>query len=232
MKNNKLYEKFTPVDVLAASIEVFNIQGFIRSGNGYSVRNEETGGYTEVRDNKTAVMAMLADGYIPSEDSTAHALEVINNLNGRLMIKKITNTVNKFEEGLIRAVSEPVTNYHLSIIASIPNSLLVDKKREAFTDRMDTLKHHSQHYGVKGRRYDLTVEVLDVKFIQSTSVYMIISLAEGRDIIKFWWRDQPDISDIIDGRRVSIRGTVTNQELNKFNGAKETMLNRVAIKHI
>jgi hypothetical protein len=231
-KNSKLFENYTHVDVMAAAIQVFNTQGFIRSGTGYSVRDPESGNYTDVKDNKSAVMELLMAGYSPSENDISAAQEVINNLNGKLMLKKMTNTLNTFEQGLVKAISEPLTNFHLSIIASIPNSVVIDKKREKFNDRIALLKNHSQHYGVKQRRYDLILEILDVKYIQSTSVYIITGLTDDRDIIKFWWRDQPDISDIIDGCVVNVRGTVINHELNKFNGAKETMLNRVSIKKI
>jgi len=81
----------------------------------------------------------------------------------------------------------------------------------------------------KGTRYDIDVDVLDVKYIQSSDVFMITTVYNKENIIKFWWREQPDISDIINEKTISIRGTVKAHELSKFSGAKETLINRVKI---
>ena len=97
---------------------------------------------------------------------------------------------------------------------------------------MAQLKHSSQFFGNKGTRYDINVQIIDVKYIQTSSVYMITGVYAGKDIIKFWWRDQPDLSDIITGKTVRIRGTVNKHENSKYTGAKETMLNRVKISTI
>jgi len=91
------------------------------------------------------------------------------------------------------------------------------------------LKHISQFVGKKGARYDIEVDVIDVKFIQSSDVYMITAVSDNRDIVKFWWREQPDLTDIIEGKTISIRGTVNKQEISKYSQAKETLFNRVKL---
>ena len=105
-------------------------------------------------------------------------------------------------------------------------------KRESVNDKMAQLKHSSNYFGNKGTRYNISINILDVKFIQTSSVYMITGIYAGKDIIKFWWRDQPDLSDIITGKTISIRGTVNKHENSKYTNAKETMLNRVKIINI
>jgi hypothetical protein len=144
-------------------------------------------------------------------------------------MKKLGGNLSNFEDGLIKAIEGEVSNFHVSIIASIPNSILIDIKRQALSDRMSTLKHTSQYVGKKGIRLDINVDVLDVKFIQSSDVYMITAVADKRDIIKFWWREQPDLTDIIEGKTISIRGTVNKQEISKYSEAKETLFNRVKL---
>ena len=91
------------------------------------------------------------------------------------------------------------------------------------------MRFDSEYFGEVKQRYDIEVEVMDVKFIQSSAVYMITTVYNKKDIIKFWWRDQPDLTDIIDGRVINIRGTVNRHEVGKYTQAKETMLNRVKI---
>ena len=105
----------------------------------------------------------------------------------------------------------------------------VDIKRKKITDRIESVRFDSEFIGELRKRYDLTIEVLDVKFIQSTGVYMITGLHKNKNIIKFWWRDQPDISDLINGKTVTLRGTVNKHEDSKYSNAKETMFNRVKI---
>ena len=60
---------------------------------------------------------------------------------------------------------------------------------------------------------------------------MITGVYAGKDFIKFWWRDSTDVSDIITGKTVGIRGTVNKHE-NSYTGAKETMLNPVKIQKL
>jgi hypothetical protein len=42
------------------------------------------------------------------------------------MVKKLGGTLSNFEDGLIQALEHNVTNFHISIIASIPNSVAID----------------------------------------------------------------------------------------------------------
>ena len=97
---------------------------------------------------------------------------------------------------------------------------------------MTSLKHSSQYFGTKKKRYDMNVQVLDVKYIQTSDIYMITTIYAKKDIIKFWWRDQPDISDIIADKTIKIRATINKHELSKYSNAKETMVNRVKLLEI
>jgi hypothetical protein len=149
------------------------------------------------------------------------------------MIKKMTNNLNSFEANVVKSLSEAnVNKFTVSIIASLPHSVNIDKKREEVEDKLSSLKHSSQYFGDRGKRYDLSVEVMDVKFIQTSNIYMITTVYAKKDLIKFWWRDQPDISSIINGRNIKIRATVNKHELSKYTNAKETMVNRVKILEI
>ena len=114
-------------------------------------------------------------------------------------------------------------------MASIPNMDLIDVKRQAIADRLEKVRFTSKHFGDVKHRYDLSVDVVDCKFIQKSGVYMITTLYNNTDIIKFWWRDQPDLSDIISDATIQIRGTVNKHEVGRFTHAQETFMNRVKI---
>ena len=224
----------TVADVMCAAVLVYKDQGFVRSGQGYIDTSPEDGNSIEVRDNKTCIIDILEDPKMSfTEEESKHANDLIDSINGKLMIKKMTNNLNNFEQNVAKALSDPqVNNFAVSIIASLPHSVEIDKKREIVEDKMSALKHSSMYFGTRGKRYDVDVEVLDVKFIQTSDIYMITTVYANKDIIKFWWRDQPDISDIINGKTIKIRGTVNKHELSKYSNAKETMVNRVKILEI
>lgn len=224
----------TVVDIMCAAVQVYNKQGFIRSGAGYTDTDTESGDPIIVEDNKTKIVDIIED---PNMSFTAEEQKEANNLidsiNGKLMLKKMTNNLNNFEQNVAKALAEPnVNKFAISIIASLPHSVAIDKKREIVEDKMSSLKHSSQYFGQRGKRYDISVKVLDVKYIQTNDIYMITTIYADKDIIKFWWRDQPDISDIISDKTIKIRGTVNKHELSKYSNAKETMINRVKILKI
>lgn len=228
---------YTPAEVLAIAFEVFETQGFIKSGYGYKQptdERDEEGNvvYEQVKDNKSVILETIKGSdtkYISDEKYINQANKEIDRINGKMMMKKLGGNLNNFEASLIKAIEEVPTNFNVSIIASIPNSAKIDAKREALNDRMAQLKHTSDYVGKKGTRYDIDIDVIDVKFIQTSDVYMITGVLDNKDIVKFWWREQPDLTDIIEGKTVTIRGTVKTQEISKYSNAKETLFNRVKL---
>jgi len=230
MTRKTAYPNSTVVDVMCAAVAVHNEQGFIRSGQGYTDHNPDSGESIVIRDNKTVIIDYLSKQQTFNEEQHAEASKLLDNINGKLMIKKMTNSLNNFEQSVATVLNEAdISNFAVSIIASLPHSISIDKKREIIEDKMSSLKHSSMYFGDKGKRYNINVEIMDVKFIQSSSIYMITAIYAKKDIIKFWWRDQPDISDIINGKTIQIQATVNKHELSKYTNAKETMVNRVKI---
>jgi hypothetical protein len=227
------WPSITIVDVMCAAKQVHDTQGFVRSGQGYKDHTDPDNPI-EVVDNKTRIIDIIEDPKMFfTEQQISEANELISHINGKLMIKKMTNNLNNFESNVVNALSNPnVDKFAVSIIASLPHSVSIDKKREEVEDKLSTLKHSSQYFGVKGKRYDINVDVMDVKFIQSSNIYMITTVYAKKDLVKFWWRDQPDISNIISNKSIKIRGTVNKHELSKYTNAKETMINRVKILEI
>jgi len=224
-----MFDNYTVLDALAFSIEIHEQQGFVKSGHG-TVRIADDG-ETEIRifDNKTCILEKIKSGKIPESKYMDQAKEMLDRINGKLMLKKLTSSSNSFENSLIKALNEDLNKFAVSLIASMPNSIVIDQKREALNDKMSKIKHTSEFYGKKGTRYDINVNVLDVKYIQSNDVYMVTCIHKQSDIIKFWWREQPDISDLINGKELLIKATVKTHEQSKYSGAKETLVNRVKI---
>lgn len=223
--------EYNPVQALAIALGVYKKYGFVRSGEGYNVYDSE-GKFTHtVSDTKTQVMDAMKAGEQPSAELIAEAEIIKDKFEAKFMMKKFGNGLTDFENSVAKAFAagNSLTSFQIAIIASIPNMNKIDEKRTAVENRIDEVRFKSEHFGQLRHRYDLEVEVLDCKFIQNSGVYMITSIHAGKDIVKFWWRDQPDINDIIEGKTIRIRGTVNRHETGKFTQAKETMFNRVKI---
>lgn len=223
--------EYNPVQTLAIALSVYDKHGFVRSGEGYNVYDSE-GNYTHtVEDTKTQVMNAMKAGEQPSAEYLAQAEQVKDKFEAKFMMKKFGAGLTDFEHNVAKAFAagNSLTSFQVAIIASIPNMNKIDEKRKMVEDRIEEVRFKSEHFGEVRHRYDLEVEVLDCKFIQNSGVYMITTIHAGKDIVKFWWRDQPDVSDIIEGKTIRIRGTVNRHENGKYTQAKETMFNRVKI---
>jgi len=220
-----LYAAYTPVQVLALSLDIYNRLGFVRSNEGYWNADDEF-----VNDSKTELNTALAAQKQPTTDQLNEAQAISDKFNGRFMMKKLTDSINSFEQGVADSLDadKEFTPFQIAIIASIPNMNQVDLKRQEVADRLEQVQFKSKHFGELKSRYDIEVEIVDCKFIQRTGVYIITSLLDD-NIIKFWWRDQPDINDIIKGRKLRIRATVNKHEYGRFTKTQETMVNRVKI---
>ena len=229
-KKSKIISGYNPQEVLALGVQTYNTQGFIRSGDGYIKVDPTTGeDSVEVKDNKSLILDMIADNIRPSQEDMQEAQVIMDKFSGKFMLKKLQGSLTRFETSVSEAFTNDLTNFTVAVIASIPHMNVIDKVRQTITDKIEELRFKSDYFGEVRTRYDLSVEIIDVMFIQTSGVYMITSVYNDTDIIKFWWRDQPDISDIINGKTVTIRGTVLKHEHSKYSKAKETMLNRVKI---
>ncbi len=226
-KNNKKFVDYSATDITALALQVYRKQGFIRSGEGYTKVDGTK--KTVIEDNKTVINALVENGS-RAESLMPDAKVIIDKFNGKLMMKKFGGDLKSFEKGLADALNAPeLSNFHVSVLASLPHMHNIDRKRAEVEDRYEKLRATSKFFGEARKRYDVEVEVIDVKFIQSSNVYMITTVHNQEDVIKFWWRDQPDLSDILDGKVIKIRGTVNKHEISKYTRCKETMFNRVKV---
>ena len=228
-KVNKHLENYTPTQVVAFAIEEYENQGFIRSNEGYTVYDDDGNATGRIDDNKTVILNRMIKSEVPNESYLEQATALVEKFNGKLMVKKLTGKLTNFEKGVTDSFVKPLSNFSVAVIASIPHMNEVDKKRSIIEDRLELLKFKSEYFAEPKTRHEIEVEVLDVKYIQSSNIYMITAVHNDKDVLKFWWRDQPDLSDIIDGKMIKIRGTVNKHEIGKYSGCMETMLNRVKI---
>jgi len=103
-KHKTPWPSITVVDVMAAAIQVHESQGFIRSGQGY-IDHEDPENPVTIEDNKTKIVDIIEDPkMLFTQDQYEKANELINTINGKLMIKKMTNNLNSFEANVVSSL--------------------------------------------------------------------------------------------------------------------------------
>ena len=215
---------------LQLSVYVDNQQGFIKSGFGFydSDRGEET------KDKKTAIFQYM-NGTVDMPEITdqqkERAVEIREYFKGTLVAKKLMGTLNSFEDGVIKSIGNNETNsFGVSVIASLPNSLRISKKRDDLDNWFDDLRDKSEFIGKRGERLRFGVYVRDVKFIAKYGIHLVTCVDKEENIVKFFFSKEPDIAGLLEGRNVILTGKVKQHDVSKFSQCKETVINYVRVE--
>lgn len=228
MKNSETV--YNVDQALQLSVYVDDQQGFIKSGFGFydSDRGEET------KDNKTAIFQYM-NGIVDMPEITdqqkERAVEIREYFKGTLVAKKLMGTLNSFEDGVTKSIGNNETNsFGVSVIASLPNSLRISKKRDDLDNWFDDLRDKSEFIGKRGERLRFGVYVRDVKFIAKYGIHLVTCVDKDDNIVKFFFSKEPDIAGLLEGRNVILTGKVKQHDISKFSQCKETVINYVRVE--
>jgi len=215
---------------LSLSVYVDDQQGFIKSGYGWydSDKGQET------KDNKTVIFHYM-NGTVDMPEITdkqkERAIEIREYFKGSLVAKKLMGTLNNFEDGVIKSIGTDETNsFGISVIASLPNSLRIAKKRDDLDNWFDELRDKSEFIGKRGERLRFGVYVRDVKFIAKYGIHLVTCVDKDENIVKFFFSKEPDIAGLLEGRNVILTGKVKQHDVSKFSQCKETVINYVRVE--
>ncbi len=229
--------------VMQYAVAVTDYQGFISSGNGWYDHETES----RHHDNKTVIGFML-DGNKAKDQHAKACLELIENnftsINDRakeiiehfqqsLTFKKLSSTLNGFEERVASFImNDKVDRFGVSVIASLPKSYGVDQKREEFSDLMAKYKRTSEYVGKISSRVSLDLNVIDIKYLRNFGNFIVTTVYDDKHIVKFFWNKDPDLTKVMDGKVISINARIKGHEISKYTNCKETMLNYMKIEEI
>jgi len=215
---------------LSLSVYVDDQQGFIKSGYGWydSDKGQET------KDNKTVIFHYM-NGTVDMPEITdkqkERAIEIREYFKGSLVAKKLMGTLNNFEDGVIKSIGTDETNsFGISVIASLPNSLRIAKKRDDLDNWFDELRDKSEFIGKRGERLRFGVYVRDVKFIAKYGIHLVTCVDKDENIVKFFFSKEPDIAGLLEGRNVILTGKVKQHDVSKFSQCNETVINYVRVE--
>lgn len=225
-------KKFDIMEVLTLAIAIDDAQGFIKSGYGYYDHLNET----EVLDNKSAISRILnnypeAPVIEVTDEHRTRAQELKDYFDGVIVMKKLTGSVNGFEDSVGKIINgDTVDNYGVSVLASLPNSLRIQKQREDMDEFYDEKRPLSEYVGTPGKRSQFNLFIKDVKYIAKYNIHLVSCVEGENNLVKFFWNKDPDISDMIVGKIMTVTGFVKEQSISKFSKCKETVINRVKIQ--
>lgn len=228
----KTYE-WNVKQALELAVYVDDAQGFVKSGFGHYDREKEK----KVYDNKTAIFNYMSgvDGFeMPkiTEDVAARAREIREHFRNTLVGKKLMNSLNNFENSVIKAISNEATDaFGLSVIASLPNSFRVAEKRQALDDWFDSMRSKSDFIATVGERIRFAATVKDVKFIVKYGIHLVTCEDENENIVKFFFSKEPDIAGLLENKSVILTGKIKQHDVSKFSQCKETVINYVRVEN-
>lgn len=224
-------KRFEIMEVLTLAIAVDEAQGFIKSGYGYYDHENEK----EVLDNKTTISRVLnnypdAPQIKITDEHRQRAQELKDYFDGVIVMKKLTGDVNGFEDSVGKIINgNEVDNYGVSVLASLPNSLRIQKQRDDMDEFYDNLRNVSEYVGSTGKRSRFKLFIKDVKYIAKYNIHLVTCVEGEQNLVKFFWNKDPDVSDLIVGKTMTVTGFVKEQSISKFSKCKETVINRVKI---
>lgn len=222
--------QYNTEQVLQLAVVTDKAQGFIKSGYGYYDFENDTNVY----DNKSCIMRYIT-GDVAWPEITDEVNEVVSDIKdsfrNELIAKKLSGTLNNFEDSVLKSLSEATTDsFGISIIASLPNSLRVQKQRQGLSDWFDDMRDKSEFVGKIGERVKMNVQVKDVKYIAKFGIHLVTCVTDNDNIVKFFFNKEPDIAGILEGRSVKLTGKVKTHDVSKFSDCKETVFNYVKIE--
>jgi len=224
-------KRFEIMEVLTLAIAVDETQGFIKSGYGYYDHENEK----EILDNKTTISRVLnnypdAPQIKITDEHRQRAQELKDYFDGVIVMKKLTGDVNGFEDSVGKIINgNEVDNYGVSVLASLPNSLRIQKQRDDMDEFYDNLRNVSEYVGSTGKRSRFKLFIKDVKYIAKYNIHLVTCVEGEQNLVKFFWNKDPDVSDLIVGKTMTVTGFVKEQSISKFSKCKETVINRVKI---
>ena len=228
--------EFLTLDVIATAIAVDNKQGFVRSGQGYT-KIHDNGSEEIIKDNKTVVLHSLlnkeGEGIKPTTSDKEAAVHLVDDVTGRLTMKKLGSNLNEFENALMENITaESVGVYGVALIASIPNTQKHQTKRDTVKDKLDNLISSSEVVGKMSTRSMFTLDIIDITFVKKMGIFMVTGLENKKNVVKFWFSKDPDITGILEGKTVNLTGFVKSQGKSKYSNCQETIINRVKVVEV
>ncbi len=158
-------------------------------------------------------------------DIIAQAEEIRHTLKA-FSFKAIERPLTNFETQVLGIVNSDTVNHKdLGRIASFPNVYERKISQEEWEDREADLAKDSTWVGVPMTKDEFDITIENIRYLSRTDSYLICAQEQG-NIIKFF-TDGNKLDGRAEGDTCKIACWVKKQEVSKYHGGQETMVNRV-----
>ena len=146
-----------------------------------------------------------------------------------LLFKQLSGEMSDFNKKILKLVNEeqvPINEFGL--VASLPKAFYNAKKWDKAAEVERDLADVSDYVGTQGKRCNFDLEVVSTRYIPTHDCTIVTCIDEDKNVVKFFTHDFAKDSE--PGDKFEIAGFVKSHEVSKYNGGKETMINRVKLR--
>ncbi len=217
---SKVESRFDTKIALAVANAIYRKKGYVKTTEA---------DYGDRKSNKSLVLEELAKEnpkYAKKDVSVAD--EIIEHYQG-LLLFRLGDQQNNFQEAVLSCIAnETIRARDIGILASLPHTYTTTIDKEARKEKEEKMASKSSFVGdVKKRNiFDVVVEM--VKPLPHKGLY-IVSFMKGDNILKHFTPNNPEDDGIVVGANLQISAYVKDHQVNKYNGGKETIINRIKV---
>lgn len=146
-----------------------------------------------------------------------------------LLFKQLSGKISQFNEKVLKIINEeriPINEFGL--IASLPKAFYNAKKWDKAAEVERDLADVSDYTGTEGKRCNFDLQVVSTRYIPTHDCTIVTCVDEDKNVVKFFTHDFAMNSEA--GDKFEIAGFVKSHEVSKYNGGRETIINRVKLR--
>lgn len=174
----------------------------------------------------------IAASLVVTPENTQQAQEIINFYELCAVELMGADDTTSFEHTIQRAIrAEKIGYQDLGIIACLPHLYRLRLEQDHRNEIEVRLKATSDYVGEVRETHTLAVRLEYVKFIRNINSYLYALSLDGKHLLKFFNAEDSKLADADpnpDGT-ITIRARIKSHSVNKYTGARETILHHVAV---
>ena len=146
-----------------------------------------------------------------------------------LLFKQLSGKMSDFNQKVLKVINEeriPINEFGL--VASLPKAFYNSKKWDKAAEVERDLADISDYTGTEGKRCNFDLQVISTRFIPNHNCTIVTCVDEDNNVVKFFTHDFAMNSE--PGDKFEIAGFVKSHTVSKYNGGRETMINRVKLR--
>lgn len=208
---------FPVLDVMAAACAAHRVNGFVKKSDAYHRHADKVPNSRLLYNHFYGEQKL--DVSPADYEQADHVIEYLTGLSFKAFERDLTD----FEANTLKLVtSEEIDNTSLGIAASLPKVYFNKLDQDIWEKRERELAESSDYVGELHKRCNFDLVVENIRYIKTTGSNLYCCSVDGKHVVKFFGEDYGNVGDTI-----HVAGFVKSQQISKYSGGKETMINRI-----